>query len=87
MNKFDVCAYYFPNFHQDKRNIPVHGKVLNEWDLVKRAEPRFEGHLQPKVPLWGYEDEADPIVFEKKIEAASNHGVNCFLWDWYLYED
>ena len=87
MKKFDVCAYYFPNFHQDKRNIPVHGKGWNEWDLVKRAEPRFEGHLQPKVPLWGYEDEADPIVFEKKIEAASNHGVNCFLWDWYWYED
>lgn len=87
MNKFDVCAYYFPNFHQDKRNIPVHGKGWNEWDLVKRAEPRFKGHLQPKVPLWGYEDEADPLVFEKKIEAASNHGVNCFLWDWYWYED
>ena len=87
MSKFDVCAYYFPNFHQDKRNIPVHGKGWNEWDLVKRAEPRFEGHLQPKVPLWGYEDEADPLVFEKKIEAASTHGVNCFLWDWYWYED
>ena len=87
MNKFDVCAYYFPNFHQDKRNIPVHGKGWNEWDLVKRAEPRFKGHLQPKIPLWGYEDEADPLVFEKKIEAASNHGVNCFLWDWYWYED
>ncbi len=87
MSKFDVCAYYFPNFHQDKRNIPVHGKGWNEWDLVKRAEPRFKGHIQPKVPLWGYEDEADPLVFEKKIEAASNHGVNCFLWDWYWYED
>lgn len=24
---------------------------------------------------------------KKKIEAASSHGVNCFLWDWYWYED
>ena len=87
MKKFDVCAYYFPNFHQDERNIPVHGKGWNEWDLVKRAEPRFEGHLQPKIPLWGYEDESDPLVFEKKIDAASDHGINCFLWDWYWYED
>ena len=87
MKNFDVCAYYFPNFHQDKRNVPIHGKGWNEWDLVKRAEPRFEGHLQPKIPLWGYEDESDPIVFEKKIDAASDHGINCFLWDWYWYED
>ena len=87
MKNYDVCAYYFPNYHKDKRNLLVHGKNWDEWELVKKAVPRFDGHLLPNVPLWGYEDESDPKVFEKKIEAASSHGVNCFLWDWYWYED
>lgn len=87
MKNYDVCAYYFPNYHKDKRNLLVHGKDWDEWELVKKAVPRFDGHLLPNVPLWGYEDESDPKVFEKKIEAASSHGVNCFLWDWYWYED
>ena len=87
MKNYDVCAYYFPNYHKDKRNLLVHGKDWDEWELVKKAVPRFDGHLLPNVPLWGYEDESDPKVFEKKIEAASSHGINCFLWDWYWYED
>ena len=87
MKNYDVCAYYFPNYHKDNRNLLVHGKDWDEWELVKKAVPRFDGHLLPNVPLWGYEDESDPKVFEKKIEAASSHGVNCFLWDWYWYED
>jgi hypothetical protein len=35
--------------------------------------------------VWGYENEADPKVMEKKIEAASSHGVNVFIFDWYWY--
>jgi hypothetical protein len=54
---------------------------------VKRAEPRFPGHQQPKKPLWGYEDESDPKVFARKIDAAADHGLNHFLFDWYWYDD
>ena len=34
---------------------------------------------------WGYEDESDPKVVEKKIDAAVSHGVNVFVYDWYWY--
>ena len=54
---------------------------------MKRAEPRFPGHAQPKVPLWGYEDEADPRVMARKIDAAANCGLNHFIFDWYWYDD
>ena len=49
--------------------------------------PRFPGHQQPKVPLWGYEDESDPRVMKKKIDAAADHGIDAFIFDWYYYED
>jgi hypothetical protein len=55
--------------------------------LVKRAEPRFPGHIQPRVPLWGYTDESDPAAMAVKIEAAADHGIDAFIFDWYWYDD
>ena len=86
-NTYEVAAYYFPDYHEDVRNAKWHGKGWTEWELVKRAGPRFQGHIQPKVPLWGYEDEADTSVMEKKINAAADHGLTAFIFDWYWYED
>jgi hypothetical protein len=82
-----VGVYYFPNYHLDKRNKLSHGEGWTEWELVKRAEPKFKGHIQPKVPLWGYEDEANPEVMAKKIDVASNACIDAFIFDWYWYED
>lgn len=82
----DIAAYYFPNYHRDERNEKRHGKGWTEWELMKCARPRFEGHDQPKIPLWGYEDEADPAVMAKKISAAVEHGIDAFVFDWYWYD-
>lgn len=86
-DKHEIGVYYFPNYHVDPRNEAAHGVGWTEWELVKRAEPRFPGHRQPKIPLWGHEDEADPAVFSRKIDAAADHGINHFIFDWYHYED
>ena len=86
MSKPKVAVYYFPNYHVDERNEKVHGKGWTEWELMKHATPRFPGHDQPKVPLWGYEDEADPAVMSRKIDAAADHGINAFVFDWYWYD-
>jgi hypothetical protein len=75
----DVAVYYFPNYHADARNAQLHGTGWTEWELVKRAEPRFSNHDQPKVPVWGYEDEADPQVMARNIDAAADHGVDSFI--------
>lgn len=84
---YQVGAYYFPGYHADPRTGAAHGEGWTEWELAKRAEPRFAGHQQPKKPLWGYEDESDPRVFAKKIDAAADHGLHHLLFDWYWYED
>ena len=85
--RYTVAAYYFGNYHVDKRNEAQHGPGWTEWRLVESAKPRFEGHVQPKVPLWGYEDESDPAVFERKINVASDSGLSAFIFDWYWYND
>lgn len=85
--KYEIAVYYFPDYHIDSRNKDWHGKEWTEWELVKRAEPRFNGHQQPKVPMWGYEDEAKPDAMEKKIAAAADNGITSFIFDWYWYND
>jgi len=90
-----VAAYYFPLWHmqpEDKLFPHLHNPskqdtsaVFGEWKSIKAAIPRFEGHAQPKVPLWGYGDEADPRVMAQKIDAAADHGIDAFIFDWYYY--
>ena len=83
-----VASYYFANYHPgDARNTKMKGATWNEWELVKAAKPRFPGHQQPKVPVWGYVDESDPKVMEMKIAAAADHGIGAFIFDWYYYDD
>lgn len=85
---YTVACYYFPNYHPgDPRNEQVHGKGWSEWELVKAARPRFPGHRQPNVPQWGYDDESDPRVMARKIDAAADHGIDAFIFDWYWYND
>lgn len=86
--KITVASYYFGNYHPgDPRNAKNKGPDWSEWELVKEAKPRFPGHVQPHVPLWGYQDESDPKVMAHKIDAAADHGVDAFIFDWYYYND
>lgn len=83
-----VACYYFPNYHpSDRRNEAFHGKGWSEWKLVREAKPRFPGHVQPNVPLWGETDESDPKQMAQKIAAAADHGIDAFIFDWYWYDD
>ena len=83
-----IGVYYFANYHpNDARNAKQKGPGWSEWELVKNAKPRFEGHEQPKVPLWGYTDESDPKAMAQKIDAAADNGVDAFIFDWYYYND
>jgi hypothetical protein len=81
-----VVSYYFGNYHPgDPRNAKTKGATWSEWELVRNAKPRFPGHQQPHVPWWGYQDESDPAVMANKINAAADHGISAFIFDWYYY--
>lgn len=84
---YQPAVYYFPGYHHDPRYAAWHGRDWTEWELVRRAEPRFPGHRQPRVPAWGYGDESDPDVAGRSIRAAADHGIAAFIYDWYWYDD
>lgn len=87
-DEYTVAAYYWPSMHDDPLWRPFfQGDTIGEWKVIKNAKPKFEGHYQPRVPLWGYEMEDHPKVMAKKIDAAVSHGVNCFIFDWYWYDN
>jgi len=84
---YDVAAFFWPSTHDEPRSREVMwGEGIGEWEVIRKGDPRFKGHYQPRVPLWGYEMEDDPAVMEKKINAAADHGVNIFIFDWFWFD-
>lgn len=87
-DNYNVAAYIWPSNHHDERfGDMLWPEGTGEWEVIKKGNPRFEGHYQPKVPLWGYGLDDDPAVMEKWIDAATDHGVNVFIFDWYWFDD
>lgn len=81
-----VAAFVWPSCHDDSiahKYLWPEGR--GEWEVIRKGNPRFEGHQQPKQPLWGYEADNDPKVVEKWIDTAQKHGVNTFVYDWYWF--
>jgi hypothetical protein len=84
--QYDIAAIVWPSYHPDERAKIFWPDGIGEWQTVISNKPKFEGHEQPRYPLWGYVNEADPYVAEMEIEAATDHGVNVFIFDWYWYD-
>jgi hypothetical protein len=84
--QYDIAAFVWPSYHPDDRAKIFWPDGIGEWQTVMSNKPKFEGHEQPRYPLWGYINEADPYVAEMEISAAADHGVNVFIFDWYWYD-
>ena len=86
--QYDVAAYVWPAYHDDPRwaEIGIFPDGAGEWETVYNSVPRYEGHRQPRVPQWGYFNEADPKMQEKIVRTATKYGVNTFIFDWYWYD-
>jgi len=83
-SEYYVAAYIWPSCHNDSlARAKLWPEGTGEWEVIKKGNPRFDGHYQPRQPLWGYELDNDPKVVEKWIDVATDHGVNVFVYDWY----
>ncbi|MFX0099897.1 MAG: glycoside hydrolase family 99-like domain-containing protein [Candidatus Hodarchaeota archaeon] len=87
LQPYDIAAYVWPAYHDEPRWREFMPGGEGEWETMRRSKPMFEGHYQPRVPMWGYTDESDPKDMAQKIEAAIAHHVNVFIFDWYWYEN
>ena len=84
---YDIAAYVWPAYTGDEpRTRMFWPEGMGEWQSVKNSAPKSNGYSWSRKPLWGYVNEADPYVMEMEIEAAVDHGVNVFIYDWYWFD-
>lgn len=82
-----LLAMYFPQFHAIPENDAWWGKGFTDWDNVRKAQPQFRGHYQPRVPLGGrYYDQSHKETLAWQIDLARRHGVHGFCHYHYWFD-
>ena len=82
-----LLAFYFPQLHAIPENDAWWGKGFTDWVNVRRAQPQFRGHNQPRVPLGGrYYDQSQKETLAWQIDLARSHGVAGFCHYHYWFD-
>lgn len=87
--KYDIAAFIWPSYTGDEPRTRIFWpEGYGEWQTVKSMTNKgYEGCRWPRIPTWGYVNEADNRVMEMQIDCAVSHGVNVFIYDWYWYDN
>ena len=89
MKNYDIAAFIWPSYTGDEPRTRIFWPDgIGEWQTVKAMTDKgYKGCRWPRIPTWGYINEADSSVMEMQIDCAVSHGVNVFIYDWYWYDN
>jgi lipopolysaccharide biosynthesis protein len=81
-----IIAFHLPQYHEVEENNRWWGQGFTEWTNVRKAQPLFRGHRQPRVPAEGrYYDMTDPATREWQADLARRHGIHGFCYYHYWF--
>lgn len=81
-----ILAYYLPQFHPIAENDASWGTGFTEWRNLPRGMPRFQGHIQPRIPRdLGQYSLANGDTYRQQIDMARAAGIHgfCFYYYWF----
>ena len=86
--KIKPICFYLPQFHPTEVNNTNWGEGFTEWNNVTKATPRFQSHVQPKLPTkFGFYDLRLPQIMQQQSTFAKEHGIHGFCFYYYRFAD
>ncbi len=86
-NKIKLIAMYFTQYHAIPENDKWWGNGFTDWVNVKKSEPLFPEHNQPRVPLNNnYYDQSEIDTLREQVKLAKKYGIYGFCHYHYWFE-
>lgn len=83
-----ILAIYLPQYHETTDNNKWWGRGFTDWETVKNAQPCFQGHNVPWVPLnENYYDLSTYEALKRQSELAKNYSIDGFCFYHYYFEN
>ncbi len=84
--KVETIAFYLPQFHRIKENDEWWGDGFTEWTNMKKAQPLYDGHNQPRIPENdNYYDLSNVETIRWQASLANKYGIDgwCIYHYWF----
>ena len=81
-----IAAIYFPQLHAIPENDRWWGPGFTDWTNVKKAEPLYDGHHQPRIPMDGHYDQSRPETIRRQVAQAKDYGISAFCHYHYWFD-